>query len=76
MADTLEWSERISGWYLADMRDKQYDARVRINRDADYIIFYPVYRLATYVTLPAPEDMSIDQLKDWAMNQFLLIRES
>ena len=80
MADTLEWDEIMSMrmWRLRDTRGNCLtDTRILIYIVSnDHVTFFPVYESAASSVLPKPEGMSIDQLKDWAMNQFLLLRES
>ena len=82
MADKLEWVGELDdspeAWHLLDSREGQAgDARVVLYPlDEAETIFYPVYRSAIRIHLPKPEGMSIDQLKGWALNQFLLLRES
>ena len=81
MADTLEWVRYQSQpemWRLLDTRGRCLSsARVvfAVPGRCD-VTFYPTYEDSTIIKLPAPEGMSIGQLKDWAMNQFLLLRES
>ena len=81
MADTLEWVQDQSlpeTWRLRETRDgNTADTRVVFDfPDQSGVIFFAYYESAKMSMLPMPEDMSIDQLKDWAMNQFLLMRES
>ena len=82
MVDKLEWTNEASEtprtWHLMDRRDVNApDMRAVIYIDLlGEVIFYPIYRSAIRIKLPKPEDMSIGQLKDWTLNQFLLLRES
>ena len=82
MADTLEWVDEALGspitWRLMDCRagyGPDCRAMVRGSLRID-VVFYPIYRGMKMCLLPKPEGMSIDQLKEWARNQFLLLRES
>ena len=78
MTDTLEWDggEAMELWYLRDMRDSRYpDMRVKFGTGKE-ALFYVNYKSASYVMLPKPDGMSIDQIKDWALSQFLLMKES
>ena len=86
MADNLEWSKwnwnekTGGGWYLVDKRGEvecMADVRAAIFAPLDSeVAFYPTYESSECIRLPKPEGVSIDQLKDWALSQFLLIRES
>ena len=77
MTDTLEWKERSGGeWSLMDTRNPLLpDTRILMGTGKE-VVFYLTYARADYNIITKPEGMSIDQIKDWALSQFLLIRES
>ena len=76
MADKLKWNRSADGeWHLLDMRGVPAAAKlvlVYVPSGPDAIFYITLRR----IKLPKPEGMSIDQLKEWALNQFLLMRES
>ena len=83
MTNNLEWGDNeTKGWYLMDVRDGHIqDIRVVLSMSEaawprDEVMFYPVHKSSSHIRMAKPDGMSIDQIKDWALNQFLLIRES